>query len=302
MKNAIKISLAIVLVLALTLSLAGCGNKSSSMKVGDTAEGTVFDVTVKSAEFVNKIENGLKIHIWSPSEETKEQDVYADEGYSIVKIEYDVAFKGKANGHYTLKFELDYDNGHIFNDTSHLVPALEGGIGFEESYAFSVERAIDVEDSLQYTGEEGVTYIAVNDIALTDTEKPFDLRVTVPTAAETEEVDSMGVVTYTSETESFTYDLRKVEFDLSSKTDEQGAIKEQRIEKTGKIVGPNLKAPSISDGYYADNVWSIKYGDNHVLENVYFRKDEKVDDYTGKEVTFSCIYDDGDAVDAYIVK
>ncbi|MBR6259601.1 MAG: hypothetical protein IKR21_05255, partial [Oscillospiraceae bacterium] len=121
MKKAITILLALLMV----LSLAACGDDSSTtntsaatstentpatetagqsnteitlLNVGDTAQGDICDVTVTSVEYVDKIENGLLFHMWSPAEQTNYQDVTAETGYSIIKISYRFDYKGKERG------------------------------------------------------------------------------------------------------------------------------------------------------------------------------------------------------------
>lgn len=93
-----KKTITLLLTLVLCLSLCACGDgkaeaegkptESSELKVGDTAKGQLFDVTIQSVEPVEKIENGFVRHMWSPAEKTNYQDITAEEGYSIVKITY----------------------------------------------------------------------------------------------------------------------------------------------------------------------------------------------------------------------
>ncbi|MBR0397133.1 MAG: hypothetical protein IJI10_02585 [Eubacterium sp.] len=103
------------------------------------------------------------------------------------------------------------------------------------------------------------------------------------------------------EADIFTYDLRTVTFDLSSKSAEGEEPENERYEKTGTVIGPNPHNPSLNEKY-GNNSWDIKYGDNPVRELVFFRDDIDVSAYIGKEVTFSFVYGDNHAVDAYIVE
>lgn len=278
------------------------------LNVGDTAEGTICSITLTSAEFVNKIENGLVFHMWSPAEQTNYQDVFAEDGYSIIKLSYHIDYKGKEAGRFTLGIELDYDDGYTFTTAAnHVVPPTENGVGFSKSYAFLTDNSFNVDDPLTYKGEDITAYIVVNDVVLTETDKPCVLNLGLPTAPDTLIPNSIGGYDYqASDAETFTFDLRSVEFDLSTKTSAEETASEetaepQRFEKTGKLIGPNNGLQSLNK-IYGNNSWSVKYGDNPVRETVFFREDIDLNPYIGKEITFSFIYDDKYPIDAYIVE
>lgn len=158
--------------------------KDSIFNVGDTAEGTLCNVTVTSVEFVDKIENGFLEHMWIPETRDTYKDVTAEEGYSIVKIEYHFDYTGKASGNIQLKFELDYDDGYIYEGVAgHAVPKKSSSItyGFEEKYVFGEQTSFVINDPLSFQGKDAFTYIFVNDAAKNNTDKSFLLRITLPT-------------------------------------------------------------------------------------------------------------------------
>lgn len=271
---------------------------SQVLAVGEKAHSDICDVTVTSVECVGKIEDGLKFSMWSPANQTSYEDVFADAGYSIIKIGYHVDYTGKETGRFSLRFELDYDDGYIFTTgANHLVPATESGVGFEKTYTFLTDNSFTVEDALSYKGEDVVTYVAVNEVALTDTDKPFVLRVKIPTEPNIKKTDPYGVSVTEEQgnVETFTFDLRTVELTISAEAGNE------RFEKTGKVMGMNNGLPSLNK-IYGNNSWAIKYGDNPVRETVFFREDIDVSAYVGKEITFSFVYGDNHAVDAYIVE
>ena len=80
-----------------------------------------------------------------------------------------------------------------------------------------------------------------------------------------------------------------------------GDMPEFRFENTGKVVGPNLGLPDLNE-LYGDNSWSIKHGNSHALETVFFRDDVELMDRLGDEITYSYQWVDGYAIDAYIVE
>lgn len=271
---------------------------SQVLAVGEKAHSDICDVTVTSVECVGKIEDGLKFSMWSPANQTSYQDVFADAGYSIIKIGYHVDYTGKETGRFSLGFELDYDDGYIFTTgANHLVPATESGVGFKKTYTFLTDNSFTVEDALSYKGEDMVAYVAVNEVALTDTDKPFVLRVKIPTEPNIKKTDPYGVSVTEEQgnVETFTFDLRTVELTISAEAGNE------RFEKTGKVMGMNNGLPSLNK-IYGNNSWAIKYGDNPVRETVFFREDIDVSAYVGKEITFSFVYGDNHAVDAYIVE
>ena len=285
--------------------LCACGGAGKQIGVGETAHGKILDITVNSVEAVNKIEEGLLFHMWSPAERKEYQDVAAEDGYSIIKISYHIDYNGKESGHFTTTFELNYDNGYTFTPgTDHLVPKPESGFGFERTVAFPLVASIEVDDPLSFTGADSAAYIVVNDEVLTETDKSLVLNIAILKAPD--KIEDVGegefqIQQYVpSETESFTMDLRSDDVDL--KPAEGGGTEDERFEKTGKIIGPNPHNPSKNEKY-GDNSWDIKYGDNPVRELVFFRDDVDVESYIGKEVTFSFLYgDDNSLIDAYIVE
>ena len=319
MKKVILILLALVMV----LSLCACGGttepeptleptpeatpepEETILKVGDTAKGEICDVTVTSVENLNKIENGLLFHMWSPAERTDYQDVTAENGYSIIKISYHFDYKGKESGRFSVNFVIDYDDGYLFTSgANHLMPAAESGIGFERTYDFLATNIFEIDDPLNYKGEDAVTYIVVNDTVITEVEKELLLKVDVPTLPDTYEPmpGGIGLVETQADAQTYTFDLRSVDFDISLVNAADVQEEPARYENTGTVVGPNNGLPSLNE-IYGDNSWAIKHGDNPVRETVFFREDVDLWDRLGDEITFSYIYsDDGHAIDAYIVE
>ena len=220
MKNAI--SLLMALVLCLSLCACGGGNdapeteaptESSELKVGDTAAGQLFDITIQSVEPIEKIENGYVWHMWSPAEKTTYGDITAAEGYSIVKITYAYSYNGKEAGEFGFEISLDYDDGYTFDGLGgHALPALDNTakIGFEEYYDIGTAATFQINDPLAFTGGENVEYIIVNNEVLTNTDKPFVLKVGIPTAAWEWVSEGYGYVLMPpqSEPETFIYNLR----------------------------------------------------------------------------------------------
>ena len=159
----------LILALALCLSLCACGGgndasktpgKASELKIGGTAAGELFEVTLLSVEAVDKIENGYVWHMWSPAEKTTYQDITAEEGYTIVKISYSYTYKGKEAGEFGFGLTLDDDNGYTFDSLGgHALPAIDyskSRLGFEE-YSETGELSIfAISDPLSFTGGEGV--------------------------------------------------------------------------------------------------------------------------------------------------
>ena len=127
----------------------------------------------------------------------------------------------------------------------------------------------------------------------------------LPTAPDALEpsVTNSGSYTYKQgEAETFIFDLRSVEFKTESESTGDEQAESARLEKTGKLIGPNYGLPSLNE-IYGNNSWAIKYGDNPVRETVFFREDIDLMDYIGEEITFSYIFSkDGHAIDAYIVE
>ena len=171
------------MALVLCLSLCACGDgkaevegkptESSELKVGDTAKGQLFDITIQSVEPVEKIENGFVRHMWSPAEKTNYQDITAEEGYSIVKITYSYSYNGKEGGEFGFDLTLDYDNGYMFDGFGgHALPTIDSGtkVGFEEYYDTGVLGSFAVDDPLTFKGAEAFKYIIVNNEVLSNTD------------------------------------------------------------------------------------------------------------------------------------
>lgn len=216
-KNSImKKMLAIFLLLVMSISLGACGgDKNSSLKVGDTASGQLFDVTIQSVEAIDKIENGYVWHMWSPEEKTTYQDITAEEGYTIYKIVYSYKYTGKESGEFCFELSLDYDNGYTFDGLDgHALPKIDNSVtklGYEESYEIGAwDCFIAIDDPLSFVGEEIVEYIIVNDQVLSNTDKAFVLKIDVPTSAWDYELNEWGIgeLVSQSEPETFIYNLR----------------------------------------------------------------------------------------------
>lgn len=218
-----KKTITLLLTLVLCLSLCACGDgkaeaegkptESSELKVGDTAKGQLFDVTIQSVEPVEKIENGFVRHMWSPAEKTNYQDITAEEGYSIVKITYSYSYNGKEAGEFGFDLTLDYDNGYMFDGFGgHVLPTIDSGakVGFEEYYDTGVLGSFAVDDPLTFKGAEAFKYIIVNNEVLSNIDKPLVLKVGIPSSAWDWTPDGFGnyVLGPQSEPETFTFNLR----------------------------------------------------------------------------------------------
>lgn len=212
--------IAVLLAFVMCLSLCACGAEktpgsagSSELKVGDTAAGQLFDVTIHSVEPVDGIENGFVRHIWNPVEETTYQDITAEEGYTIIKITYSYSYNGKETGYFGFDLTLDYDNGYTFDGFGgHALPAIDSGtkIGFEEYYDTGTLDTFTIDDPLTFEGGEAVKYIIVNNEVLSNTDKAFVLKVAIPTSAWDFTTDEwgIGVLEPQSEPEIFIYNMR----------------------------------------------------------------------------------------------
>lgn len=223
-----KKALSILLALVICLSLCACGGGNSDtpdtpetteapeLKVGDTASGQLFDITIQSVEAIDKIENGFVWHMWSPEEKTTYQDITAEEGYTIIKITYSYSYNGKAKGAFSFGLTLDYDDGYTFNGLGgHSLPALDDSttkIGFEEYYDNGIGETAPfrIDDPLTFTGGEDIEYIIVNNEVLSNTDKSFVLKVDIPTAAWEGVAHGNGYVLMPPQTEPETiiYNLR----------------------------------------------------------------------------------------------
>ena len=213
-----KKALSLILALVMCLSLCACSKTTtgfSELKVGDTASGKLFDITIQSVETVDKIKNGFVKHVWSPVEDTTYRDITAKEGYTIVKITYSYKYKGKEKGDFKFELSLDYDDGYVFDSFGgHALPALDNTIkvGFEEYYDTGTLGSFSIDDPLTFAGGEGHKYIFVNNEVLSDTDKALVLKVDVPTSAWAYSVDEFGVdygvLSPQSEPETFIYNLR----------------------------------------------------------------------------------------------
>lgn len=221
-----KKTIALLLAFVLCLSLCACGGgndvsaeetpaKASELKVGDTAVGQLFDVTIKSVEAVDKIENGYVWHMWSPEEKTTYQDVTAEEGYTIIKITYSYTYKGKESGEFGFELLLDYDDGYTFDGLGeHARPAIDfskSRLGYEERYEVGAwDCYCTISDPLNFTGAEVVEYIIVNDQVLSNTDKAFVLKLDAPTSPWGYKANEWGILSLMPMTdpETFTFNLR----------------------------------------------------------------------------------------------
>ena len=222
-----KKAISLLLVLVLCLSLCACGGtkegaapeeaspKASELKVGDTAVGQLFDVTLLSAQPVDCIENGYKWHMWSPDEKTTYQDVTAEEGYTIFKITYRYTYKGKASGEFGFNLLLDYDDGYLFDGIDgHALPAIDyskSRLGYEETYEIGAwDCFIYVDDPLSFEGGEITEYIIVNDQVLANTDKSFVLKFDAPTSPWDYKTNEWGILSLEpmTEPEMFIFNLR----------------------------------------------------------------------------------------------
>lgn len=213
-----KKTISLLLALVLCLSLCACGGgqatgtKSSELKIGDTAKGQLFDVTIQSVEPVEKIENGFVRHMWSPAEQTYYQDITAEEGYSIVKITYSYSYNGKEAGEFGFDLTLDYDDGYTFDGLGgHALPAIDSGakIGFEEYYDTGVQGSFAIDDPLTFKGAEAFKYFIVNNEVLSNTDKPLVLKVSIPSSAWGYTQNQWGYeLGPKTEPEIFTFNLR----------------------------------------------------------------------------------------------
>ena len=217
-----KKTISLLLALVLCLSLCACGDgkaeaegkptESSELKVGDTAKGQLFDVTIQSVEPVEKIENGFVRHMWSPAEKTNYQDITAEEGYTIVKVTYSYSYNGKEAGEFGFDLTLDYDNGYMFDGFGgHALPAIDSGVkvGFEEYYDTGVLGSFAIDDPLTFKGAEAFNYIIVNNEVLSNIDKPLVLKVGIPSSAWGYTQNQWGYeLGPKTEPETFTFNLR----------------------------------------------------------------------------------------------
>ena len=216
-----KKALSLILALVMCLSLCACGGDGTPASapitvpttvpattnpetvryhVGDTVQGSICNVTVTSVEFVDKIEDGFFRNIYQPFIEKTYMDVTADEGYSILKIDYRFDYTGKAAGKIELHFAIDYDDGFIFEGHGgHALPLIENEIkyGFEEEYVFGEKTYFKVSDPLEFQSVDAFTYIFVNDAVKENVDKSYELKIDIPLTPEKN-----------SEVETFTYNLR----------------------------------------------------------------------------------------------
>ena len=219
-----KKTITLLLALVLCLSLCACGadkvpeassqpTESSELKVGDTAKGQLFDVTVQSVEPAEKIKNGFVWHMWSPAEKTTYQDITAEEGYTIMKITYSYTYNGKESGYFGFDLTLDYDDGYTFDGFGgHALPAIDSKtkVGFEEYYDTGEYAEFTIDDPLTFQGGEASKYIIVNNEVLSNTDKAFVLKLGVPTTAWDFTPDQWGnyVLEAQGEAETFIFNLR----------------------------------------------------------------------------------------------
>ncbi len=209
MKKAISLFISIVL----TMALCACGIENTNegtdspaaieYKVGDTAEGTLFDITVKSAGFVSSIPKGFVKKSWvnssaGPKQYLEEMDVVPDEGYTLMKIVIKVSnYKGKTNIRYQLVPELDFDNGYSFDlesIKSHASPKLTTGVGISSYYIFPLACSIDIDDPLLFAGVEENLYYAVNQKVQNESEKSLRLLLNIPNS--TEDTENLETIVF----------------------------------------------------------------------------------------------------------
>ena len=217
----------LILALVLILSLCACGNDSAAqtqadaqdsedalLQIGDTAQGTVGSVTVTSVEFVDKIENGYLLNMWSPAVKQTYEDVTAEDGYSIVKISYHFDYTGKESGDLMLNFTLNYDDGYTFEGIdNHAVPVIDDTVkvGFEEKYVLGGQQYFTISDPLEFQGTDTFTYIFVNNAVKENPNKSYVLEVGIPAAPSVMIADAFGMPVTPDETpevETFVYNLR----------------------------------------------------------------------------------------------
>lgn len=223
---------ALMLALVIVVSLASCGGGgeggSQTYKVGDTAKGTICDITVNSVEFVDKIKDGITEEIWLSSgnstSETKHYDITAKKGYSIAKIDYSFEFKGKEKGELLFGFALDYD-GYTFDDIKeNSEPQLEtNGYGFEQKYTTGEQTYFKITDPMNFKGGKGVKYIIINDKAKEKNDKSLVLKVNVPTSTDVQTDDGSDLNPY---------DYPELDNKSNSKKDDESTTKTETFSFT----------------------------------------------------------------------
>lgn len=194
--------LALLLALVLVLSLAACGGgekkedtlgeavditeavEDTTLKVGDTAETDLYTVKLTSIEFLNAIKNG-QVHYWgyieNPKAHTEVIDLKVDDGYTFIKIDLEVDYKGKEKTVLNLlgNLKLDYDNGYSFD---------LGSFGKHDSCTEMYydkrkvsNNNIEIEDPLTFKPVKTSVYFETNAVVKTNTDKPLFLTFDLPT-------------------------------------------------------------------------------------------------------------------------
>lgn len=224
--------LALIMALLMVLSLAACGGSSSGekqgetqekvFKIGDTAEGKIFNFTVNSVEYIDKIKDGLKTdYTYSDDPKkfisTKTSDLTADNGYSIVKIDYSFDYNGKTKGDLLFNIAIDYDSGYVFDeckdhfDECKKTVILPSGTNLFGSYIELNENesgktaTYNVNDPISYKGDKGVKYIVVDNEVKNNSEKPLVLKVSASISSGDNDTESNNSPT---ENETFIFNIR----------------------------------------------------------------------------------------------
>ena len=186
-------------ILAIMLSFVACGsgnqtsqnamgedttsetNLKNVYQIGETASTDLFDFTLKSVSFLDKIKDGQKIETWYQGKHYyRTQDAVANEGYKIVEIKLSVDYHGKKNSSLDLEsMTLNYDDGYTFNPT-------HGGMQIEDDnlsgyYTFNENLQVTISDPLAFEKVERTIYIVVNDVVEKNISNPLVLTIDLPT-------------------------------------------------------------------------------------------------------------------------
>ena len=191
--------LALVLALVLVLSLAACGGSNGEKQeettakeedtillVGDTAETDLYTLKLASFNYLDVIPNG-HVHYWgyieNPKAHTELKDLKVDDGYTFIKVDLEVDYKGKAKTKLSLwNTILDYDNGYSFDLSSFGQHDSCDGYYYDYRKVSNDKAFIEINDPLTFNGPVDVSiYFVTNDVVKTNTDKPLTMTIELPT-------------------------------------------------------------------------------------------------------------------------
>ncbi len=158
-------------------------------KIGDTAEGELFSITLKSFEYMDTIKNG-RTHVYgyieNPTLFKEVCDLTALDGYTFIKMVVVIDYKGKQKTTLPLRnIKLDYDDGYIFDTDSFRQQQHDNCYSNDTHNVINLDE-IKITDPLAFKPKETTIYMTVNKEVQTNTDKPLVLKVSVPTGTGTE--------------------------------------------------------------------------------------------------------------------